>query len=321
MNGGNRVETKWNKKSVVFVMALIATALWGSAYPSIKAGYEFFSIEASDIGSKLVFAGYRFAFAGILVLLFFAFFQNDTFGTRKRTDGKSGWIKMILSFLALGLMQTTIQYIFFYLGLANTTGAKGAIINSSGAFFGVILAPLFYPEDRLSLRKLFGCLVGFIGIVLINMDGSSLSGFCLTGEGFLLIAALAQTLASFYSKKLVKNRHVMLVTGSQLLLGGLPLLLIGYGMGGSLIPNGKGIALLIYMAFLSAAAFTIWTQLLKYNPASEITIYNLFIPVFGTLLSGIFLGEHVFTIVHVISIICVSLGIVFVNKKKKAWVR
>ena len=108
---------------------------------------------------------------------------------------------MILSFLALGLMQTTIQYIFFYLGLANTTGAKGAIINSSGAFFGVILAPLFYPEDRLSLRKLFGCLVGFIGIVLINMDGSSLSGFCLTGEGFLLIAALAQTLASFYSKK------------------------------------------------------------------------------------------------------------------------
>ena len=91
MNGGNRVEMKWNKKSVVFVMALIATALWGSAYPSIKAGYEFFSIEASDIGSKLVFAGYRFAFAGILVLLFFAFFKmipsEQGSGRMVRADG------------------------------------------------------------------------------------------------------------------------------------------------------------------------------------------------------------------------------------------
>ncbi|MDO4942381.1 MAG: DMT family transporter [Lachnospiraceae bacterium] len=311
------METIWKKKSVVFFMAMIATALWGSAYPSIKAGYELFSISGTDIGSKLVFAGYRFAFAGILVLIVSILFRSNDADIIERKGRRVRRSKIFLSCFALGLMQTTIQYIFFYLGLANTTGAKGSIVNSSGAFFGVILAPLFYPDDRLNLKKMVGCLVGFVGIVLINMDGSSLSGFCLTGEGFVLIAALAQTLASFYSKKLVRTMNVMIVTGSQLLLGGIPLLLIGYGMGGRLIPNVQGALLLAYMAFLSAAAFTIWTQLLKYNPASEITIYNLFIPVFGTVLSGIFLGEQVLTVVNVISIICVSLGIVFVNRNGK----
>jgi drug/metabolite transporter (DMT)-like permease len=301
---------KWNNKSFVFFMAMIATALWGSAYPSIKVGYELFSIAGTDIGSKLVFAGYRFAFAGILVLAF----SRLAKGNQKKSSKEFLSLRTGLQFLGLGLMQTTIQYIFFYLGLANTTGAKGSIVNSSGAFFGVILAPLFYPEDKLNIRKIMGCVIGFAGIILINLDGSSLAGFRMTGEGFILIAALAQTFASFYSKKLVKNLDVMIVTGSQLLLGGIPLLVIGYTMGGHLEYQATGVLLLGYMAFLSAVAFTIWTQLLKYNPASEITIYNLFIPVFGTILSGIFLREHIFTILNVISIVCVSLGIIFVNR-------
>lgn len=312
------METKWKKKSVVFIMAVIATLLWGSAYPSIKVGYEMFAIADQDIGSKILFAGYRFAAAGILVWLFFLLSkrENDKIYRAAFSDRKS-WLQIIFPCFLLGLMQTTIQYIFFYLGLANTTGAKGSIVNSSGAFFGVVLAPLFYPDDKLSMRKIIGCLVGFAGIILINLDGSSLSGFKLTGEGFILIAALAQTLASFYSKRLVKDMDVMVVTGSQLFLGGIPLLIIGYAMGGKLVANLTGMILLGYMALLSSVAFTIWTQLLKYNPASEITIYNLFIPVFGTLLSGIFLGEHIFTILNILSIACVSLGIVFVNKNEK----
>lgn len=313
-----KLETKWKKKSVVFIMAVIATLLWGSAYPSIKVGYEMFAIADQDIGSKILFAGYRFAAAGILVWLFFLLSkrENDKIYRAAFSDRKS-WLQIIFPCFLLGLMQTTIQYIFFYLGLANTTGAKGSIVNSSGAFFGVVLAPLFYPDDKLSMRKIIGCLVGFAGIILINLDGSSLSGFKLTGEGFILIAALAQTLASFYSKRLVKDMDVMVVTGSQLFLGGIPLLIIGYAMGGKLVANLTGMILLGYMALLSSVAFTIWTQLLKYNPASEITIYNLFIPVFGTLLSGIFLGEHIFTILNILSIACVSLGIVFVNKNEK----
>lgn len=118
----------------------------------------------------------------------------------------------------LGILQTTIQYIFFYIGLANTTGAKSAIINSLTAFFPIVLAPLFFRDDRLTVKKGLGCLIGLAGIVIINLDGSGLGGFKLTGEGFAVFAAMAQSLASIYSKKLARYMNVMTITGYQLLL-------------------------------------------------------------------------------------------------------
>ena len=75
--------------------------------------------------------------------------------------------------------------------------------------------------------------------------------------------------------------------------------------------------LLIYMAALSAVAFTVWTYLLSHNPVSTVSIYNLLIPVFGTVLSGIFLHENIFTWTHLVSILLVCTGIVMVNKKER----
>lgn len=311
---------EWTKKSTVFIMATIATFMWGSAYPSVKIGYELFKVAHDDIGGKLVFAGYRFALAGLFVLIVYRATYSKDF-RKTKSISKDGLKRMLRSFLLLGLMQTTLQYIFFYIGLANTSGSKGSIINASGAFFGVILAPLFYKDDRLTRKKILGCIVGFIGILILNFDGSSLGGFVLIGEGFVLMSTLMNVFASFYSKSIVRVYDVFLTTGTQLFLGGIVLLVIGNVAGGHIVFTGKGILLLIYMALISSVGFSLWTMLLKYNPASEVTIYNLLIPVFGNILSSIFLSENIFTIVNIAAIIFVSLGIVFVNIRDKAIVR
>ena len=49
--------------------AVLCTALWGSAAPCVKKGYKLFEIAAGDSFSQLVFAGWRFTLAGVLVLL------------------------------------------------------------------------------------------------------------------------------------------------------------------------------------------------------------------------------------------------------------
>jgi drug/metabolite transporter (DMT)-like permease len=294
------------KKQKVIFLALLATFLWGSAYPSIKIGYELFQIAAADIGGKLLFAGFRFTMAGMMVLAVTAFLN------RKDCIPMSGmWSRLLL----LGMMQTTIQYIFFYIGLANTTGAKSAILNSFTAFFPVMLAPFFFKDEKITWKKIMGCVLGLSGILLINLTGSGFGGFRLTGEGFALFAAMAQSLASIYSKKLAKHMSVMTITGYQLLMGGVLLVFAGIIGKGNLTYCWQGAALLLYMAALSAAAFTIWTYLLSKNPVSSISIYNLLIPVFGTLLSGIFLKENIMTWTHLISIGLVCSGIAAVNKK------
>lgn len=297
------------KKQKVMILAVLATFLWGSAYPCIKIGYELFEIAADDLGSKFLFAGIRFVMAGLMVLGFTALKQPKDCIPKKNMAGR---------LVLLGILQTTIQYIFFYIGLANTTGAKSAIINSLTAFFPIVLAPLFFRDDRLTVKKGLGCLIGLAGIVIINLDGSGLGGFKLTGEGFAVFAAMAQSLASIYSKKLARYMNVMTITGYQLFIGGILLAAAGVLTGGTLTAVWQGVLLLLYMAALSAVAFTVWTYLLSHNPVSSVSIYNLLIPVFGTVLSGIFLQENIMTWTHLISIVLVCMGIVLVNRKQKA---
>ena len=88
-------------------------------------------------------------------------------------------------------------------------------------------------------------------------------------------------------------------------------------LGGRLdLSNTGGALILIWLAFVSASAFSLWTALLKYNPASKISVFNLFVPVFGTLLSGILLGEDSFKPATFISLGLIAIGIILVNLSK-----
>ena len=217
----------------------------------------------------------------------------------------------------LGLVQTTCQYIFFYLGLANTSGVKGSILYALATFFVVIFAHLLFPDDRMTMQKIIGCCIGFAGVFLITFEGGGLGGgFALTGEGFIMLSTLSSALGSIISRSVTQGQDPVVITGYQLTGGGLVLILIGLcGHGTFGAVTAKGLLLLFYMAFLSAAAFTVWTMLLKHNPASRIAIYNFLIPIFGTTFSVMFLGESVFNLRSLAALALACAGIYIVNKE------
>ena len=101
----------------------------------------------------------------------------------------------------LGFVETTLEYVFFYIGLSYASGFKGAILNPTSTFMMVILAHFFYKDDRLNFRKSLGCIVGFLGIIIVNLTGDIDSSFSFLGEGCLLISALAFALGSIISKE------------------------------------------------------------------------------------------------------------------------
>lgn len=303
----NREKIFTNKINII-IIATICTFLWGSAFPAVKLGYEIFNISSSDTYSKFIFAGYRFFLAGIIVLTIKLLRKENIFDINR---------KDLKEISILGVIQTTFQYIFFYLGLTYTTGVRGSIINGTGTFFSILLAHFIYKNDKLSFNKVIGCVIGFLGVVLANTGALNGDSFTIKGEGFILIASLILSISSIYSKKISQNKDAYTVTGYQLLIGGFILSILGHLLGGSLTNfNIKSISLLIYMAFLSAIAFALWAQLLKYNKVSAISIFNFLIPVFGTILSGIILKEDIFNIKILISLILVCLGIFLVYRKK-----
>jgi len=303
-------EKIYKDKRYIVLIAIIATLLWGSAYPSIKVGYSLYNISQNDIGGKLLFAGYRFLLAGLFVLIYEIIFRKKSIKISKIE---------LKEVTILGLLQTSFQYLFFYVGMAYTLGSIGSILNSIGTFVSIILAHFIYKNDKIDNRKILGCIVGFIGILLVNIDsGTSISlKFSFLGEGFIIIAAVLSSISSIYSKKITKNKSASLVTGYQLSIGGFILIVSGYLYGGKLNNISiNGIVLLIYMALLSSIAFGLWSQLLKYNKISTISVYNLLIPIFGTLLSGIILKENILSFNRIISLGFVTLGIYLVNFKR-----
>ena len=151
----------FSDRRVVILLASFCCLLGGSAYPAIKNGYAMFGIAAGDIPSKMLFAGYRFVFAGLVLLLLAVLTRRNVFVLNFRN---------FLSTSLLGLTQTSLQYVFFYIGLAYTTGVKSSIMNATGTFFSVLLAHFIYRYDRLNVNKVLGCLIGFAGTCWISIS-------------------------------------------------------------------------------------------------------------------------------------------------------
>ena len=175
----NRLTRTW----VVAALACVCCILWGSAIPVIKTGYRILSVDSADTASQIVFAGIRFALAGILVLVFASIREKHMV----LPDGKVFRYAIPVCFA-----QTFVQYFFFYIGVAHTSGVKGGIITGLGNFIAILMACLLVRNEKMTGRKLAGCILGFAGVVIINMAGGSMDmGFRLTGEGFVLIAQLS----------------------------------------------------------------------------------------------------------------------------------
>ena len=301
-------------RKVVFLLALFCCMLWGSSFPAIKNGYALFGIAPADIASKLVFAGWRFLIAGLSLVVYAALTGKTVRGLTPRA-----WGQIAL----LGLTQTTLQYVFFYIGLAHTTGVKSSIMNATGTFFSVLLAHFIYRNDRLSYGKALGCAVGFAGVMIVNL-GSGLAGllafdFTLLGEGFVIIAAFVLAAASIYGKRISQGLDAIVMTGWQLAIGGAALLAAGYAMGGGLGRfTPASAALLAYLALLSSLAISIWSLLLKYNRVSLVTAFNFMVPVFGALLSAVFLGESILEWRNGVALVLVCWGIWLVTQSRPA---
>lgn len=298
----------YRTRTGVFLLAILCCALWGSAFPAIKSGYALLQVAPTDIASQLLFAGWRFALAGVILLIVAVGMKKPVLAMSGRQAGQVA---------LLGLTQTAIQYVFFYIGLAHATGVKSSIMNATSVFFSVVLAHFIYADDRLSGRKALGCLIGFLGVVVVNLGGGGEFGFDFTllGEGFIVIAAFVLAAASIYGKRLSRNLDPMVMTGWQLAIGGLILTAAGMAMGGRIqgldLTSGT---LLLYLALLSSVAFAVWSLLLKHNPVGMIAAFNFLIPVFGVSLSAVFLGESMLRWSYLIALILVCAGIWLVTR-------
>jgi drug/metabolite transporter (DMT)-like permease len=297
----------FTKPYVVCIGAIMCCILWGSAFPCVKLGYVLFNVDTTSVPSIILFAGLRFTLAGAMVIVF-GCIQQKRFILPKRQN----WWRVLL----VSLFQAVAQYIFFYIGLANVSGVKGSVLNGLGVFFTILIACFIFRTERFNWVKLIGCILGFGGVVIINLGGNFSFTFSFIGEGFIILSGLSSAIAAGLVKVFSNHENTTVICGWQFFIGGIVLIIVGASFGGVVAPATFGaFAMLLYLAFISSFAFTLQGYLVKYNPISKVAVYKSTNPLFGAVFSALILQEsdQLLNYCTLIAIILVCGGIFIIN--------
>lgn len=275
----------FQKPAAVVILATLCVLFWGSAASFIKVGYRAMELDQSHIPSLLMFAGIRFTVTGLMIVLIFSLIERRFLYPKNIRDGKRICVLM--------LFETFMQYIPYYIGLTRTSGTVAAVIHGCNGFTTILVAVMLFRSERMTLRKAAGCVLGICAVVLMNFSGLR-QGVHMTvaGEGMLILAQMGYVIGVNLTKVYGADSDPVMLTGWQFVVGGLVMAAVGFGMGGSLVLNNLPAAgVLAYLSVFGAAAYALWSLLLKYNDVSRIAVYNFIIPLCGILFSVLLLKE------------------------------
>lgn len=295
-----------NRKTAPF-WAFFCAAGWSLAYPLIKLGYAQLHIASDDLGSKIGFAGIRFLFAGILVTIL-AIIQKRKFKVEQKS--------VVAWLLLFALVNTALHYLFSYVGLGYLPSSRSTILDSLNGFFAIILSCIIFEDDKFSKFKALGCILGFGGILLINIEPGQnfFQGISFRGDGMILLNALCGAFGGIITRIISKKMDMTVATGLSMTIGGGLLCIISViiGPASKWTINIKSIITMVGLILISAVCFGVYNQLLAYHPISKIAIFNAFIPILGVIFSSIILGEPM-RIKYIIAGCMVAFGVYIMN--------
>jgi len=291
-------EKLFKNKIFTSLAAIFCCALWGISTPIVKMGYSF--VDESHVPSLVLWLGLQFVFAGVLIVgVYSAISKKFVYPKRKSVKGVA----------LVSLLQTVLQYSLLYVGLSMTTSVKGAILKSTDVFFVALISSLLFKTEKLTVKKTVSCIVGFAGIVIMNLDGLSLSfNF---GDGLITLGIIAYSFSLVMINIFTREEDPITLCGYQMAFGGAVMLIGASALGGAFDFVGM-LPIFVGLSLIYAVSYTLWTVLLKYNSASSITIFSFMMPVFGVIFSSFMLDEKggVAPVNLGVALVLVCLGII-----------
>lgn len=292
-----------SKKKTV-ILALLVMFLWGSLFPMVKLGYQAYQISTS--GDILLFAGIRFTICGGIICLFSLIKDRKNYIPVKSS---------ILPILLSGLLAIVLHYAFTYIGLRYIESSKTAILKQVGTLFYVIFSALFFKGDKLTLKKFIGVILGFVGIIVINISDEVISIHI--GDILILLASFCTVFSNIITKKVVQKVEPITATGCSQLFGGIVLLSVGLAMGGSVqMVFDWSILIMVYICVASIFGYCIWYSISKTEDLSNLSIIKFAEPLFSCILGAVILKEDIFRMQYLIGLLLIVFGVVISQYRK-----
>lgn len=298
------------KNLILILLSLIVMLLWGSLFPLVKLGYKEFQIDTDFYPNLLFFAGVRFTVSGLLISLF----QGAKTKSLPVLKGKKEWTGVLL----VGVFAVVFHYACTYFGLSVVESSKTALLKQSGVLVFIFFSFLFVKEDKLSIEKGLGAVLGVASIILLNCDEV---GFSIgLGELFIVLASCCTVISNVVCKRMLKDTDATTITGYSEFFGGIVLLIIGASCGGGFSLGNVGAWMLfIYIIFATCVSYILWYSIVQKHELSKLFIIKLSEPLFAAIISAIILKEDLLQLHYLFAFLCVGLAVVVSNFKWSAY--
>ena len=281
----------------VAAVAIFISALWGGNSPAIKVALEGLP--------PFALASVRF-FLGTLTVLVWVLVARVPL--RLNRDERKLIFTLLLVFV--------IQIYLLHIGTDFTLAAHSTVIMSASPLFLAVFAHYFLPNDRLSVEKVFGMTLSFVGVVLIFAEGfiTSATDFLL-GDGLVLLSGLLLGARQVYTKTLTQKIHParLLFWQSGLSVPIFILLSVIFERETAMRLDVPIALAIIYQGVVIAGlGFIVWTVLLRQFNASRLGVYGFISPISGVIISYFLLGEPISSAL-IVGVVLVVFGIAVVN--------
>jgi drug/metabolite transporter (DMT)-like permease len=268
-----------HRSKLPILVWLILSLIWGSTWLFIKLGLE-------DL-PPFTFAGIRFVIAALILSIVLAI---------RRRPLPHNWRDWIL-IAGTGILAFSINYGLLFWGENRISSGLAAILQTIIPVFGLLLAHLHLPAERITLPKLTGVVLGIAGVGLIFSNQMETGGpAAFQGSVAIVIGAFGAA----YSNILVKARggHLDYATlaAGQMVFGLVPLLFVGILFEGNPLKiHWTPLALLslFYLALVgSAIAFLLYYWLVGHMEVTKTMLIALVTPLIAVTLGMIVRGEE-----------------------------
>ncbi|HSH04614.1 MAG TPA: EamA family transporter [Anaerolineae bacterium] len=206
------------------------------------------------------------------------------------------WGKVWQHLTVAALFHNAIPFVLFSWGEQYIDSALAAILNGTTPVFTILLAHWFVADDRLTLAKVGGAVLGFAGILVLMLP-SLQSGVQATTLGLLAVtvAAACYGVAIVYARMHLRGVPPLVASTAQLLVASVVMAPLSLGLERPWqlgVPSGAAIGALLSLTFFGTVlAYLIYYHLVTTADASYLSMVTYIIPIFGVVLGVSFLGE------------------------------
>ena len=223
-----------------------------------------------------------------------------------------------LALAVMGLLNNAIPFSAIVFGQQYITGGMASILNSTTAFFGVMLSGIFLKEEAITMPKVIGVIMGILGVIII-MGFDTLSSLSLTniGQILIIVSSISYAFASIWGKFQVKNLGVEVTATGMLITSSVWMFILATlieGLPFEPLSMRSTLSLLTFAILCTSVAYLLYFAILKQAGAANLTLVTIIIPPFALILDALALGEMV-SLQELIGFAIISLGLLVISGK------